>query len=142
MTLREGLYVRNVAADDLAFVYENTLITPETRKAFGTHSTPYSAADYVIRSLHLPDGNAACRLRVYEPFAGACVFLTAALAPVYGRHKQDQALERDSSSQTDHSGSIKAGWRPSIVARTTSEIRREELLCDNHAHGRIPGARY
>ena len=79
LTLREGLYVRNVAADDLAFVYENTLITPETRKAFGTHSTPYSAADYVIRSLRLPDGNAAGRLRVYEPFAGACVFLTAAL---------------------------------------------------------------
>lgn len=78
-TLREGLYVRNVAADDLAFVYENTLITPETRRAFGTHSTPYSAADYVIRSLRLPDGNAAGRLHVYEPFAGACVFLTAAL---------------------------------------------------------------
>lgn len=79
LTLREGLYVRNVAADDLAFVYENTLITPETRKAFGTHSTPYSAADYVIRSLRLPEGNAAGRLRVYEPFAGACIFLTAAL---------------------------------------------------------------
>lgn len=79
LALREGLYVRNVAADDLAFVYENTLITPETRKAFGTHSTPYSAADYVIRSLRLPEGNAAARLRVYEPFAGACVFLTAAL---------------------------------------------------------------
>lgn len=77
--LREGLYVRNVAADDLAFVYENTLITPETRKAFGTHSTPYSAADYIIRSLRLPGGNAAAHLRVYEPFAGACVFLTAAL---------------------------------------------------------------
>lgn len=79
LTLRDGLLVRNVAADDLAFVYENTLITPETRKAFGTHSTPYSAADYVIRSLRLPDGHAASRLRVYEPFAGACVFLTAAL---------------------------------------------------------------
>jgi len=79
LALREGLYVRNVAADDLAFVYENTLITPETRKAFGTHSTPYSAADYVIRSLRLPEGNAAAQLRVYEPFAGACVFLTAAL---------------------------------------------------------------
>lgn len=77
--LREGLYVRNIAADDLAFVYENTLITPETRKAFGTHSTPYSAADYVIRSLQLPKGVAATQLRVYEPFAGACVFLTAAL---------------------------------------------------------------
>lgn len=79
LSLRDGLYVRNVAADDLAFVYENTLITPETRKAFGTHSTPHSAADYVIRSLRLPEGNAGAQLRVYEPFAGACVFLTAAL---------------------------------------------------------------
>jgi hypothetical protein len=79
ITLREGLCVRNVAAEDLAYVYENTLITPETRKTFGTHSTPYSAADYVIRSLRLPEGNDAAQLRVYEPFAGACVFLTAAL---------------------------------------------------------------
>lgn len=79
LTLREGLYVRNVAADDLAFVYENTLITPEDRKAFGTHSTPYSVADYVMRSLQLPEGAAATQLRVYEPFSGACVFLTAAL---------------------------------------------------------------
>lgn len=77
--LRDGLYVRNVAADDLAFVYESTLITPDTRKAYGTHSTPYSAADYVVRSLRLPQGGNAAKLRVYEPFAGACVFLTAAL---------------------------------------------------------------
>lgn len=79
LDLREGLYVRNVAADDLAFVYENTLITSEARKAFGTHSTPYSVADYVIRSLQLPESTAATKLRVYEPFAGACVFLTASL---------------------------------------------------------------
>lgn len=78
-TLLEGLFVRNVAAEDLAFVYETTLITPETRKRFGTHSTPQSAADYVIRSLQLPTGAEAAKLRVYEPFAGACVFLTAAL---------------------------------------------------------------
>ena len=78
-TLLDGLFVRNVAAEDLAFVYETTLVTPETRKSFGTHSTPQSAADYVIRSLQLPTGAAATSLKVYEPFAGACVFLTAAL---------------------------------------------------------------
>lgn len=77
--LRDGLYVRNVAADDLAFVYETTLVTPETRKRFGTHSTPQSVADYVIRSLQLHEGAGASQLRVYEPFAGSCVFLTAAL---------------------------------------------------------------
>lgn len=94
LTLREGLYVRNVAADDLAFVYENTLITPETRKAFGTHSTPYSAADYVIRSLRLPEGNAAAQLRVYEPFAGACVFLTAALRRFKELFPQSWSVDR------------------------------------------------
>lgn len=74
-----GLYVRNIAADDLAFVYENTLITPETRREFGTHSTPASVAEYIVRSLDLPQGEELQKLRVYEPFAGSCVFLTAAM---------------------------------------------------------------
>jgi hypothetical protein len=77
-SLRDGLFVRNIAADDLAFVYENALITPEIRKALGTHSTPISVAEYVLRSFDLPVHNAGS-LRVYEPFAGSCVFLTAAL---------------------------------------------------------------
>lgn len=77
--LRSGLYVRNVAAEDLAFVYEHALITPEIRKSFGTHSTPPSVADYVVRSFALPTDGAVQNLSVYEPFAGSCVFLTAAL---------------------------------------------------------------
>ena len=77
--LRDGLFVRNVAAEDLAFVYENTLISPEVRRSFGTHSTPSCVADYVVRSLDLPAGELAKDLNVYEPFAGSCVFLTAAL---------------------------------------------------------------
>jgi hypothetical protein len=78
-SLASGLHVRNIAADDLAFVYENTLITPETRQAYGTHSTPPAVAEYVLRSFALPEGPALQNLRVYEPFAGSCVFLTAAL---------------------------------------------------------------
>jgi len=77
--LRDGLFVRNVAAEDLAFVYENTLISPEVRRRFGTHSTPSCVADYVVRSLDLPSGARAKDLTVYEPFAGSCVFLTSAL---------------------------------------------------------------
>lgn len=79
VSLRDGLYVRNVAADDLAFVYENTLITPDVRRRYGTHSTPSCVADYVVRSFALPGGEQARELVVYEPFAGSCVFLTAAL---------------------------------------------------------------
>lgn len=78
--LRTGLYVRNVAAEDLAFVYENTLISPAVRKRMGTHSTPSCVAEYVVRSFALPNDVCAEQLSVYEPFAGSCVFLTSALS--------------------------------------------------------------
>lgn len=77
-SLRDGISFRNISADDLAFVYEQTLVTPETRKHFGTHSTPRQVAEHVVTGLelwkHEPED-----LRVYEPFAGAGVLLVAAL---------------------------------------------------------------
>jgi len=82
-TLRNGISFSNISADDLAFVYENTLITPETRKLFGTHSTPRQVAEYIVQRLelhhHKPES-----LRIYEPFAGAGIFLVSAL-----RHLRD-----------------------------------------------------
>ncbi len=81
--LRRGISFSNISADDLAFVYENTLITPETRQLFGTHSTPRQLAEYVVQRLelhhHRPD-----ELAIYEPFTGAGVFLVSAL-----RHLRD-----------------------------------------------------
>ncbi len=76
--LRKGLSFANISSDDLAFVYENTLVTPETRKHFGTHSTPRQLAEYAVARLELhryePDA-----LRIYEPFTGAGTFLVSAL---------------------------------------------------------------
>lgn len=81
--LRRGINFSNISADDLAFVYENTLVTPEARKLFGTHSTPRQVAEYVVERLelhrHRPDS-----LKIYEPFAGAGTFLVSAL-----RHLRD-----------------------------------------------------
>lgn len=81
--LRQGINFSNISADDLAFVYENTLVTPQARKLFGTHSTPRQVVEYIVRRLelhrHQPDS-----LKVYEPFAGAGVFLVSAL-----RHLRD-----------------------------------------------------
>lgn len=75
---RAGFNVANISADDLAYVYESTLVTPQARAQFGTHSTPRHVADYILDRLKLwefgtepPD--------VYEPFAGAGVFLGSAL---------------------------------------------------------------
>lgn len=82
-TLLEAISFRNISSDSLAFVYENTLVTKDTRKRFGTHSTPRQVAEYVLGKLDLSkfDYNA---LTVFEPFTGAGAFLVATL-----RHLRD-----------------------------------------------------
>jgi hypothetical protein len=69
---------RNISSDDLAFVYENTLITDETRDHFGTHSTPRPVAEYVVNRLELWRHEIS-KIDIYDPFAGAGVFMVAAL---------------------------------------------------------------
>lgn len=76
--LFQGLNVANISADDLAFVYENTLVTPETRRSFGTHSTPRHVAEYIVRRLGFWRDESRPP-KVFEPFAGAGVFLVSAL---------------------------------------------------------------
>ncbi|MGO9171127.1 MAG: N-6 DNA methylase [Rhodomicrobium sp.] len=81
--LQRGISFANISSDNLAFVYENTLVTPEARKHFGTHSTPRQLAEYAVSRLELhrykPED-----LWIYEPFAGAGTFLVSAL-----RHVRD-----------------------------------------------------
>lgn len=93
--LRSGISFSNISADDLAFVYENTLVTPEARTLFGTHSTPRQVAEYAVSRLDLHRHDLES-LRIYEPFAGASVFLVSAL-----RHLRD-ALPIDWSDQKRH----------------------------------------
>ena len=82
-TLCGGINFSNISADDLAFVYENTLVSPDTRLQFGTHSTPRQVAEYAVSRLGLHH-HRCDELRIYEPFAGAGVFLVSAL-----RHLRD-----------------------------------------------------
>ena len=92
-TLLQGISFRNISSDSLAFVYENTLVTKDTRKRFGTHSTPREVAEYVVNRLDLStfdlDG-----LTIFEPFTGAGAFLVAAL-----RHMRDLLPEGQSGEQ-------------------------------------------
>jgi hypothetical protein len=76
--LRNGINFRNISSDDLAFVYENTLVTRQTRKSFGTHGTPRTVAEYIVGKLELENYDPQ-NLRIYEPFAGAGIFMVAAL---------------------------------------------------------------
>jgi hypothetical protein len=64
----------------LAYVYENTLITRETRSTLGTHSTPSYLVDYVVGNL--ADWIAKIPLNqrsVYEPACGHAAFLVSAM---------------------------------------------------------------
>lgn len=119
--LLDGLYVRNIAADDLAFVYENALITTEIRRHFGTHSTPTAVAEYVVRSLALPQDTALQDLRVYEPFAGSCVFLTAAM------RRFKEALPADWSAAVQHRHLV-SHFSASELDQFACEIARLSLI--------------
>jgi hypothetical protein len=93
--LRHALNFRNISADDLAYVYENTLVTPDVRKTLGTHSTPRQVAEYIVSRLEFWRHDPA-QINVYEPFVGAGVFLVAAL-----RHLRD-LLPGDWSDRKRH----------------------------------------
>jgi len=75
---RAAFNFQNLSVEDLAFIYENTLIRKETRKEFGIHSTPSNVAELIVDRLpfeSLPQG----KRHVLEPCAGHGVFLVAAL---------------------------------------------------------------
>lgn len=93
--LRGGINFSNISSDDLAFVYENTLVTRETRRDLGTHSTPHQLAEYAVARLNL-DRHDLSALDIYEPFAGAGTFLVSAL-----RHMRD-LLPIDWTDQERH----------------------------------------
>lgn len=81
--LISAISFRNISADDLAFIYENTLVTSETRKIFGTHSTPHQVAEYIVRTIGLNRMQPET-LQIYEPFCGAGVFLVSAIRHIRG----------------------------------------------------------
>jgi len=76
--IRTAFSFQNLSVEALAYVYENTLISPETRKQYGTHATPPEIAEYIVRSLPF-EGLADEERHVFEPFCGHAPFLTAAL---------------------------------------------------------------
>ena len=66
--------------ESLGYVYENTLISKETRAALGTHSTPSYLVDYIVGNLadwiaEIPENER----HVFEPACGHAAFLVAAM---------------------------------------------------------------
>ena len=66
--------------ESLAYVYENTLISKETRASLGTHTTPSYLVDYIVGNLadwieEIPENDRD----VFEPACGHAAFLVSAM---------------------------------------------------------------
>ncbi|MDA1054333.1 MAG: N-6 DNA methylase [Planctomycetota bacterium] len=66
--------------ESLGYVYENTLISKQTRSQLGTHSTPSYLVDYVLGNLadwieEIPENERS----VFEPACGHAAFLVSAM---------------------------------------------------------------
>ena len=90
--IRNTFHFQNLSVDALAYVYENTLVTAETRKRYGIHSTPAAFAEYIIRRLPI-DSLELFDRRVFEPFSGHSVFLVAAMQRLRELLPQDMCEE-------------------------------------------------
>jgi len=76
--IRRAFLFQNLSVEALAYVYENTLVTEQSRRALDTHATPPQIAEYLVQRLPFED-LAPEERRVFEPFAGHAPFLIAAL---------------------------------------------------------------
>jgi type I restriction-modification system DNA methylase subunit len=76
--LRTAFNFQNLSEEDLAFVYENTLVTKEARRKHGIHATPSVVAELIVDRLPFEELHQDERF-VLEPCAGHGVFLVAAL---------------------------------------------------------------
>lgn len=77
--IREAFHFGNVSVETLAYVYENTLVSSETRRRYDVHATPPSIAEYIVHSLPFEELPLDER-SVFEPFSGHAPFLTATLS--------------------------------------------------------------
>ncbi len=69
-----------VSTESLAYLYEETLITKETRAELGTHSTPAYLVDYIIGKLRPWIEETPWRRHyVFEPACGHAAFMLAAM---------------------------------------------------------------
>lgn len=86
---------RNISVDTLTYIYENTFVSPESRKMLGIHSTPSYVADYVLSQIPIEELQKT-QWHVTDPMCGHGIFLIAAM-----RRMRD-LLPRDWSSQHRH----------------------------------------
>lgn len=76
--LWDGVDLRNISVETLAYIWENTLLTKQDRRNKGIHATPVALARYILRRLPITE-SVAINGKVVEPCCGAGTFLVAAM---------------------------------------------------------------
>jgi len=87
--------LRNISVDTLTYIYENTFVSPESRKKLGIHSTPSYVADYVLSQMPIEDIPRDKR-HVFDPMCGHGIFLISAM------RRMRELLPKDWSSVRRH----------------------------------------
>ncbi len=70
--------LKNISVDTLTYIYENTFVSPKTRKELGIHSTPAYVADYLLSQVPLED-LPRTQWQVLDPMCGHGILLIAAM---------------------------------------------------------------
>jgi type I restriction-modification system DNA methylase subunit len=91
----KGFSLRNISVDTLTYIYENTFVSPESRKKLGIHSTPSYVADYVLSQMPIEDIPRDKR-HVLDPMCGHGIFLISAM------RRMRELLPKDWSSARRH----------------------------------------
>ncbi len=109
--------LENLTVESLAYVYENTLIDEETRKALGIHATPSYLVDYIVWQLagwieEIPEEERF----VLEPTCGHAPFLVSA-ARLLRELRVDQDPKKRHAYLRDHLTGIETDALAREIAR-------------------------
>lgn len=73
-----SISLKNLSVDTLTYIYENTFVSPISRKNLGIHSTPSYVADFVLNQLPLISIPQQ-KWNFFDPTCGHGIFLIAAI---------------------------------------------------------------
>ncbi len=125
--LRQGINLSHVSGEALAYVYENTLVSRDTRRALDIHATPPEVADYILSQLPLSELGLNER-RVFEPFAGHAPFLTAAMGQLKA------LLPQGMDGRARHEYLLQNLWGMELDA-FAAEVAQQALVLADYPYG-------
>lgn len=74
----ESFQFCNLSVDTLTYIYENTFVSPESRRKLGIHSTPSYVANYILSQMPIED-LPRTQWHTTDPMCGHGIFLIAAM---------------------------------------------------------------